>query len=77
MTIQIKIDDILPNRVLEIVHELKTSGLVMGMDFYWEYHKPKYNDWSGDATHNRYTIFTFEDEKVAVWFRLKWVGNEV
>ena len=49
----------------------------MGMDFYWEYHKPKYNDWSGDATHNRYTIFTFEDEKVAVWFRLKWVGNEV
>ena len=61
-----------PNEIMEIVRELRSKGYIQGVDFDFEYHKPVFNDWSGDAVYNRHTIFTFYKESLATWFTLKY-----
>jgi hypothetical protein len=69
---EVKIVDWLPSEVLDIVRELRSQGYVQGIDFDFEYHKPKYDDWSGDAVYNRHTIFKFYKEELATWFALRY-----
>jgi hypothetical protein len=71
--IEVKLVDSMPNEVMDIVRQLKQRGYVQGTDFDWEYHKPEYNDWSGDAVYNRYTMFTFYKEELATWFSLRYL----
>ncbi len=71
--IEVKLIDTMPNEVMDIVRQLKQRGYVQGTDFEWEYHKPEYNDWSGDAVYNRYTMFTFYKEELATWFSLRYL----
>jgi hypothetical protein len=71
--IEVKLVDSMPNEVMDIVRQLKQRGYVQGTDFDWEYHKPEYNDWSGDAVYNRYTIFRFYKEELATWFNLRYL----
>jgi hypothetical protein len=61
-----------PNEVMEIVRELRKKGYLQGIDFDFEYHKPVFNDWSGDNVYNRYTVFKFYKESLATWFTLKY-----
>lgn len=68
--IEVKLLDTKPNEVIEIVRELKTKGYIQGIDFDWEYHKPTFNEFSGDAVYNRYTMFTFYKDELATWFEL-------
>ena len=63
----------MPNDALAIVNDLKQKGYVQGIDYDWEYHKPEYNDWSGDAVYNRYTMFKFYKEELATWFSLRYL----
>ena len=70
--IEVKIIDKFPGEILDIVAELKGQGYIQGTDFDFEYHKPKYNDWSGDAVYNRYTIFRFYKDELATWFALRY-----
>ena len=70
--IEVKLLDKMPNDILEIVKELRSLGYAQDTDFDFEYHKPKYNDWSGDAVYNRYTIFKFYKEELATWFALRY-----
>ncbi len=71
--IEVKLVDSMPNEVMDIVRQLRQQGYVQGTDFDWEYHKPEYNDWSGDAVYNRYTMFTFYKEELATWFSLRYL----
>jgi len=68
--IEVKLIDIMPNEMIDIVNELKQKGYQLGIDFDWEYHKPKFDDWSGDAVYNRYTVFKFYKDELATWFEL-------
>jgi len=61
-----------PNEVMEIVRELRSKGYLQGIEFDFEYHKPVFNDWSGDNMYNRYTVFKFYKESLATWFTLKY-----
>jgi hypothetical protein len=61
-----------PNDILKIVYELRSVGCVQGVDFDFEYHKPVFNDWSGDVLYNQHTIFKFYKESLATWFVLKY-----
>jgi len=61
-----------PNEVMEIVRELRSKGYLQGIEFDFEYHKPVFNDWSGDNVYNRYTVFKFYKESLATWFTLKY-----
>ena len=70
--IEVKVMDLMPNDVMELVKELRSLGYAQGTHFDFEYHRPKYNDWSGDAEYNRYTIFRFYKEELATWFSLRY-----
>ena len=62
--------------IFNIVHELKIQGLVIDKDFSFHYHPPKWDNFSGDAVHNKRTVFSFKEGSVASWFALKY-GNQV
>jgi len=68
--IKIKVSNWMPNKVMEVVNDLRSKGYVQGKDFDFEYHKPKHDDWSGNELYNRHTIFTFYKDELATWFRL-------
>ena len=70
--IEVVLDKQTVNDIIEIVHTLRDSGLVQGNDFEFAYHSADYDNWSGDVTYNKYTVFRFQDPAVASWFRLKY-----
>jgi hypothetical protein len=71
--IEVKLIDMLPNEIMDIVKELRKSGHVQGTDFDFEYHKPKYDDFSYEPVYNRHTIFKFYKEELATWFSLRYL----
>lgn len=72
MAIQVTILDRKPDEVMSIVRELRSQGLVQGQDFDFAYRPAEYDNFSGDAVHNRHTVFTFYSEKYATLFALKY-----
>ena len=63
------------HRTLEIVHELKHHGWVMGKDFDFAYHKPIYDSFSGsnwEQELENHTVFTFYNDSNASYFMLRW-----
>lgn len=64
------------NAILAIVHSLKSQGFEIDRDFYFQYHPPKWDNFSNDAVYNRHTVFYFKNESAATWFALKY-GNQV
>lgn len=68
--IEVKLLDKMPNEVIDIVYEIRLKGYVLGVDFDYAYHPPKYTDLSYDPEYDRYTIFRFHKEEIATWFEL-------
>ena len=68
--ITVKVDDKMPNEILEIVKDLRQNGYIQNFDFDLEYHAPKDDYFSGQIVYNRHTIFTFYKEELATWFSL-------
>lgn len=60
------------NDVINIVYELREQGFTQGVDFEFAYHAADYDNWSGDVTYNKHTVFRFANPSVASWFRLKY-----
>jgi len=68
--IEIKMIDWMPSEGIEVAKELQRKGYARGVDFDWEYHKPKYDDVSYEPVYNRYCIFKFYKDELATWFEL-------
>ena len=68
--IEVKILDISVSEILDIVKDARLKGYVQGVDFDFEYHPPKFDNFSGDAVYNRCVVFTFYKEELATWFTL-------
>lgn len=66
----VRLIDFTVTRVLEIVHEMKSRGYVMGVDFDFKYNPPKFDNFSGDAVYNRSVEFIFYKDELATWFNL-------
>ena len=60
------------NRTLEIVHDLKTHGWVMGKDFDFAYHKEMWDDFRSEPIREHHTVFTFYNDSNASYFMLRW-----
>lgn len=63
------------NRTIEIVHELKQMGWVMGKDFDFAHLKPEYDNFTGfnyDPVKERRTMFTFYNDSNASFFTIKY-----
>ncbi len=67
-----RIESTYPTDILDIVHELRVLGLVQGTDFDFNYNPPDYN-WQTNEKVERYTVFTFYEDKWATWFALKYI----
>lgn len=70
--IEVKLIDTTASQAMDIAKELKDRGYVMGVDFDFSYHPPKYTDLTPDPVYNRHTIFTFYKEELASWFSLRY-----
>jgi hypothetical protein len=60
--------------VLEIVGELRASGLVQGVDFDFAFHQSQWDDMIGEIP--KHTMFTFYTEKYATLFALKYGSTQ-
>jgi hypothetical protein len=56
--------------VLDLVAELRQSGLVMNQDFEWRYQKSSYGE--GNEHVPASVTFEFEDPALATFYQLKW-----
>ena len=70
MAVNIVIDYKDPNQILDIVKELRASGLSQGVHFDFAYNQSRWDEMIGEIpTH---TTFTFYTEKYATLFALKY-----
>jgi hypothetical protein len=60
-------------KALELVSELKESGLIVHVDFEWAYHHAHItHDLSVSKIIPRYCEFRFQEPKLATFYSLKW-----
>ena len=52
--------------------QLLSDGLVWWNDFTWRYH-PSDSNWDYDMRRSAYVEFTFKDEQLATYYRMKWL----
>ena len=58
------------NLALELVTELRQSGLVQDRDFVWRFEKGRYGE--GNEFVPASVTFEFEDPALATFYQLKW-----
>ena len=69
---EVRIEELMPNEVMDIVKEIRKMGYVQGIDFDFEYNKPVYDYLNPENDYNRYTIFRFYKDEIATWFALRY-----
>jgi len=72
MAVTITIENRSVTDVLDIVKELKTSGLVQGVHFDFAYNQSRWDPMIGDV--KGFTHFTFYEEKYSTLFALKYLS---
>ena len=71
--ISVKVYNRSANDTMEIVRELRASGLDQGKDFDFAYHRASYDYTSDDKSEiPKHTIFTFYNETLSTLFLLKY-----
>jgi hypothetical protein len=72
MAITINVEDKDPNEILDIVKQLRASGLVQGVHFDFAYTQSRWDEMIGEIPKN--TQFTFYEEKYSTLFALKYLS---
>jgi len=72
MAITINIEHKNPIDILDIVKELRASGLVQGVHFDFAYNQSRWDEMIGEIPKN--TAFTFYEEKYSTLFALKYLS---
>lgn len=71
--IDVKLKNLDPNTIMQIVKELREQKLVQGKDFDFEYHQTKWDPVTGHGPiQEKHVIFKFYKDKLATWFILKY-----
>ena len=65
-----------PSPIMDIVRDLRSRGLVQGMDFDFSYQQVQRHYTDGSELIKNGATFTFREEKWATFFRLKY-GDDV
>ena len=68
--IEVKILDISVSEIVDLVKDVRLKGYVQGVDFDFEYHPPKFDNFSGEGVYNKCVIFKFYKDELATWFEL-------
>ena len=72
MAVSITIDRKNPTDVLDIVKELRASGLVQGVHFDFAFNQSRWDEMIGEIP--KFTTFTFYEEKYSTLFALKYLS---
>lgn len=72
MAITINVEDKDPNEILDIVKQLRASGLVQGVHFDFAFYQRRWDPMTGDV--KGFTNFTFYEEKYSTLFALKYLS---
>lgn len=72
MAIDITIEDRWPSDILDIVKELRASGLVQGVHFDFAFNQSRWDDMIGEIP--KRTVFTFYEERYSTLFALKYLS---
>ena len=72
MSIAIVIERRDPSTILDIVRELRDSGLVQGVHFDFAFNQSRWDGMIGEIP--KYTTFTFYEEKYSTLFALKYLS---
>jgi len=65
--------DIEPIEALWLKDQLVQAGLIMDVDFEWEYHPPQWDSFSHEPPTAKHVIFGFRDPALATFYQLKWM----
>jgi hypothetical protein len=68
--ISVKLKDVDPNRVMDIVRELRQQGLVQSKDFDFAYYQGRWDEMIGEIPTS--AVFSFYTEKYATMFAIKY-----
>jgi hypothetical protein len=72
MAVMINVEHKSPGDILDIVKELRASGLVQGVHFDFAFNQSRWDDMIGEIPKN--TVFTFYEEKYSTLFALKYLS---
>ena len=72
MAITINVEYKNANDILDIVRELRASGLVQGVHFDFAFNQSRWDEMIGEIPKN--TLFTFYEEKYSTLFALKYLS---
>ena len=72
MAVSVTIENRDPNDILEIVKQLRASGLVQGVHFDFAYNQSRWDPMIGDV--KGFTHFTFYEERYSTLFALKYLS---
>jgi hypothetical protein len=68
--ISVKLKDVDPNGVMDIVRELRQQGLVQSKDFDFAYYQGRWDEMIGEIPAS--AVFSFYTEKYATMFAIKY-----
>ena len=68
--ISVRLKDVDPNRVMDIVRELRQQGLVQSKDFDFAYYQSRWDEMIGEIPTS--AVFSFYTEKYATMFAIKY-----
>jgi len=72
MAVTINVEHKNPFEILDIVKQLRASGLVQGVHFDFAYNQSRWDEMIGEIPKN--TVFTFYEEKYSTLFALKYLS---
>ena len=72
MAVKINVEGKDPNEILDIVKQLRASGLVQGVHFDFAFNQSRWDEMIGEIPKN--TVFTFYEEKYSTLFALKYLS---
>jgi hypothetical protein len=70
--IEVVVDHKNPLEILDIVKELRASGLMQGKDFDFAFNQSRWDEMIGEIP--KQTVFSFYKEKYATLFALKYLS---
>lgn len=72
MNNSVLIYDVSASRAIEFKYELVNDGLVPDVDFVWEFTPSKYSNWPNNDQETSLAKYTFDNDSLASFYRLKW-----
>lgn len=76
MSKEVILENLKANEIMEIVRELRESGLVQGTDFDFRYNQTQYDYNGWEVVSPQHTAFIFYKDKYATFFTIKYGSNK-